>query len=74
MKQLFQNLRQRRLLQWLTVFLTVASTSFLSATTASAQAEPIAIRAGRLLDGVGGVMENVTITIEGSRIIRLDDS
>ncbi len=74
MKQLFQNLRQCRLLQWLTVFLIVSSTSFLSATTASAQADPITIRAGRLLDGVGGVMENVTITIEGSRIIRLDDS
>ena len=74
MKQLFQNLRHRRLLQWLTGFLIVSLTPFLSATTASAQAEPITIRAGRLLDGVGGVRENVTITIEGSRIIRLDDS
>jgi imidazolonepropionase-like amidohydrolase len=37
-----------------------------------AQDTPITIRAGRLLDGVGGVLENVTITVEASRITRLD--
>ena len=35
------------------------------------QVTPITIRAGRLLDGVGGVAENVTITVEASRIIRV---
>jgi len=44
----------------------------LTATSAGAQVTPITIRAGRLLDGVGGVAENVTITVEGSRITGID--
>ena len=44
----------------------------LTAIGAGAQVAPITIRAGRLLDGVGGVAENVTITVEGSRITRLE--
>ena len=44
----------------------------LTGTSALAQDTPITIRAGRLLDGVGGVAENVTITVEGSRITRLE--
>ena len=44
----------------------------MTGTSALAQDTPITIRAGRLLDGVGGVAENVTITVEGSRITRLD--
>ena len=44
----------------------------LTAISAGAQVTPITIRAGRLLDGVGGVAENVTITVEASRITRVD--
>ena len=44
----------------------------LTSASAPAQDAPITIRAGRLLDGVGGVAENVTITVEGSRITRLE--
>ena len=44
----------------------------MTGTSALAQDTPITIRAGRLLDGVGGVAENVTITVEGSRITRLE--
>lgn len=44
----------------------------LTAFSAGGQVTPITIRAGRLLDGVGGVAENVTITVEASRIIRVD--
>lgn len=43
-------------------------------TVAPAQDGTISIRAGRLLDGTGGVMENVTVTIEDSRISRIDDA
>ena len=39
---------------------------------AFAQDSPLTIRAGRLLDGLGGVREDVTITVDGSRITRLD--
>ena len=42
--------------------------------SASAQDTPITIRAGRLLDGVGGVMENVTLTVEASSITRLNNA
>jgi len=71
--ELFQKMNRSSLLQQLVVYLIVLWAFFLSAATASAQVTPITIRAGRLLDGVGGVTENVTITVEGSRIIRLDD-
>ncbi|HYX25723.1 MAG TPA: amidohydrolase family protein, partial [Thermoanaerobaculia bacterium] len=33
---------------------------------------PVTIRAGRLLDGRGGAREDVTVTIEGSRIVRVE--
>ena len=46
----------------------------LTAIGAGAQSTPITIRAGRLLDGLDGVAENVTITVEGSRITRLDNT
>ena len=45
---------------------------FLVPTTASGQAGPITLRASRVLDGRGGVFENTTITVEGSRISRID--
>ena len=35
---------------------------------AIAQETPVTIRAGRLIDGAGGVREGVTITVQGSRI------
>ena len=44
----------------------------LTAIGAGAQVTPITIRAGRLLDGVGGIAENVTITVEASRITGID--
>lgn len=40
----------------------------LAATAAIAQDAPIAIRAGTLIDGKGGVQKNVTIIVEGGRI------
>ena len=40
--------------------------------SATAQNTPITIRAGRLIDGAGGVSENVRITLDGSRIARVD--
>lgn len=43
-------------------------------TSAFAQDDAITIRAGRLLDGTGGIRENVTITIEDSRITRIDNA
>lgn len=38
----------------------------------SLQAEPFTIRAGRLLDGKGGVLDDVTVTVEGSRIVSVE--
>ena len=46
----------------------------LVASGAMAQDDPVSIRAGVLLDGVGGVRENVTISIEDSRIVGIDGS
>src|SRR5436853_6744608 len=34
--------------------------------------EPVTIRVGRLLDGRGGAREDVTVTVEGSRIVAVD--
>lgn len=33
---------------------------------------PIQIRVGKLIDGKGGVRSNVTLTVEGSKILRID--
>lgn len=46
----------------------------IAGSSAQAQDDAITIRAGRLLDGIGGVRENVTITIADSRIVRIDNS
>lgn len=35
-------------------------------------AGPVTIRAGRLLDGRGGVREDVTVTVQGSRIVSVE--
>lgn len=41
-------------------------------TTVGAQTAPVTIRAGRLLDGRGAVMENATIVIDRAAITRVD--
>jgi imidazolonepropionase-like amidohydrolase len=38
----------------------------------AASAAPITLHAGKLLDGKGGFREDVTVTIEGSRIVAID--
>src|SRR5881409_2955679 len=37
-----------------------------------AQERPIVIRATTLIDGKGGVMRNVSVVVEGTRITRID--
>ena len=46
----------------------------LAAATAQAQDGSVTIRAGRLLDGLGNVRENVTLRVEGSRIAAVDEA
>lgn len=46
----------------------------LAAVSAQAQEETLTIRAGRLLDGLGNVQENVTVHVSGSRITAVDES
>jgi imidazolonepropionase-like amidohydrolase len=43
-----------------------------AAAVAGANAQPITIRAGELIDGKGGVARNVTLTVEGSKIVKLE--
>jgi len=74
LNRLFQKLRFPTLLQRLAVNLILSWALVLSVATASAQDSSITIRAGRLLDGIGGMTENVTIKIEGSRITQLSDA
>src|SRR5580698_1640857 len=38
---------------------------------ASAGAQPIVVHADRLLDGKGGVVRDATVTIEGSKIVKI---
>ena len=46
----------------------------LAAATAQAQEDTVTIRAGRLLDGLGNVRENVTLRVAGSRIDAVDEA
>ena len=46
----------------------------LTFTAGSLIAEPLTIRAGRLLDGKGGALNDVTVTVEGSRIVSVEPS
>ncbi len=46
----------------------------LAAVTAQAQEDTLTIRAGRLLDGLGNVRENVTLRVTGSRIAVVDEA
>ena len=43
-----------------------------SAAAASAQPSPIVIKASTVLDGTGKTLTNVSITIEGSKIVRIE--
>ncbi len=43
-----------------------------AAPAATAQELPVILHAGRLIDGAGGVHEDVTITVQGSRITDVD--
>jgi len=47
---------------------------FLALTFAAAALaqEPVTLRVGKLLDGRGGSRENVTVTVEGSRIVKVE--
>jgi imidazolonepropionase-like amidohydrolase len=49
----------------------LAALTLLLAVPAAAQ-NPITIRAGRLIDGVGGVSTNVVVTVDGGRITRVE--
>lgn len=46
----------------------------LAAATAGAQEDTVTIRAGRLIDGLGNVRENVTLRVIGSRIAAVDEA
>ena len=46
----------------------------LAAAAAQAQEDTITIRAGRLLDGLGNVRENVTLRVAGSEIATVDEA
>jgi imidazolonepropionase-like amidohydrolase len=50
-------------------FLTAVSTI---ASNAAAQDQPITIRAARVLDGKGKVLENATVEVQGSKISKID--
>lgn len=50
----------------------VTAVAVLASVTALAQDTRVTIRAGRLIDGAGGVSENVRLTLDGSRIVSVD--
>ena len=53
--------------------LSALALSLLLALSATAEAaEPVTIRAGKLIDGRGGSLEDVTVRIEGSRIVAVE--
>jgi imidazolonepropionase-like amidohydrolase len=49
----------------------LAAGALLGMTAVAAAQQPIAIRAGTLIDGKGGVQKNVVITVDGARIARI---
>jgi imidazolonepropionase-like amidohydrolase len=51
----------------------VLAGALLSMTAVATAQQPITIRAGTLIDGMGGVQRNATITIDGERITRISD-
>jgi imidazolonepropionase-like amidohydrolase len=53
-------------------FRLLALTMLSLSTELGAQSGPVTIRAGRLLDGRGGVMENATIVVDRAAITRVD--
>jgi imidazolonepropionase-like amidohydrolase len=50
-----------------------ATGAFLNITAVATAQQPVTIRAGTLIDGVGGVQRNVVITVDGERIVRIGD-
>ena len=56
--------------RWLVVALLLAPVGV----TAQNQARPIVIRAPIVLDGKGGILRNVSIVVDGTRIVRIDTS
>ena len=50
------------------------ATAFFVALTSSAFADPISIRAARVLDGRGKVMQNAAVVVDGGKIIRIDSA
>ncbi|HEX5075505.1 MAG TPA: hypothetical protein VFW03_20000, partial [Gemmatimonadaceae bacterium] len=66
MRSLIAALRPGRALRFVTLALAVCAAPIVL----SAQPH-IVIRAGRLLDGKGGVQQNVVLVVEGSRIARI---
>ena len=50
---------------------TLVAFTFLALTSTALAQDPILIRAGTLIDGKGGVERNAVVTIEGSRISRV---
>jgi imidazolonepropionase-like amidohydrolase len=44
----------------------------MAAAAALCAAQPVVIKTGTLIDGKGGVQQNVTVTIDGSRITRIE--
>jgi imidazolonepropionase-like amidohydrolase len=63
--------RRGRVLARLTSPLLVALAAGGTGTPALAQSAPVTIRAGRMLDGRGGAVENATIVVDGERIARV---
>jgi imidazolonepropionase-like amidohydrolase len=52
---------------------TLAAMSLLVVTVAGAQPGPITIRAARVLDGRGGIVQNGVVEVRGSKITRIDE-
>ena len=50
----------------------VSAVALLASVTALAQDTRVTIRAGRLVDGAGGMSENVRLTLDGARIASVD--
>src|SRR5437667_7462930 len=68
-----QRLFMNRLLR--IIFLISLATSGLSALAvphAAAQDQPITIRAARVIDGKGKVLQNATVEVQGSKITKID--
>jgi len=50
----------------------IAATILAAVATLSAQSAPIVIRAATVIDGKGGTLSNVSLIVEGSKIVRIE--